>query len=56
LKEMEKIGSARFFYDYDYYMRYLSAQGVEPIFETDSFSGSSDFSVGIFIGPDKLRA
>lgn len=38
LREMESEGKARFLYDYDYYLQHFSPQGVDPIFETESFT------------------
>lgn len=38
LKELEKIGKARFLYEPDYYLSHFSPVDIEPVFETPEFT------------------
>lgn len=38
LKDAEKLGNARFFFEHDYYLSHFSATGNEPVFETSDFT------------------
>lgn len=38
LRRREAEGRARFFYPYDHYISHMSAQGIEPVFETPEFT------------------
>jgi len=38
LRDSEREGKAKFLYDQEYYLSHFSAQGIEPVFETDELS------------------